>query len=245
MLRMGRSATRPTAKDSCNPKSTAVQPSNTGADSRVPQHSHEPVKRQVTTDIIASAWIALNLYALCLVFSHPARASAEDLVLVFVPMLTAVAVLERWRWARLAMFGIAAMVIGDMGYSVARIAYLTEASLFPLANYYTILKTVLRGFTGSAWFGLAAMVIGLATMAWMLRGSVKREFEHRKRSRTRRGQLGIAGFLVTWYVLSLTRSAHYKGISVALAMRDEAEQKASLTRIAMRTGAMRKPAVRK
>lgn len=142
------------------------------------------------TTVIAMSWVTLTFYG----FMHLASVSSIRLGIwtaAFITILVAWSVIERKRWGRLALLGIASCILADAACAVY---CLLSVSLTPRET--PVLITVERSYIGSPFFGLLILLLCALTILWLLRRSVRDEFERRKRAATRRYQVGIALTLV-------------------------------------------------
>ena len=162
-----------------------------------------PQIRWTMTDALASTWIGVSVYGglmIAMMTSSPAPLHAFTVV---VPLVAACAALERWRWARTTLQGAALVILADAVVAIIQSFYtdrLPWHALFGRADYW---PRVLTGFTGSPWFGGGVIALAAITLGWMRLGSVKHDFEYRKRAKTRGYQLWIAGVLVALFAIGV------------------------------------------
>lgn len=201
--------------------------------------------RGLLTDLLAGVWVVVNVYGFLLACIPLDRIKPADIVVTAIPLLAACAALERWRWSRGAMLGIAVVILLDTACAVARTAGAMpqpwELSLLQPAVW----SMVLSGFTGDSWFGALVIAFAAATAFWMSRPAVIKEFEYRKRVRTRRSQGMIASVLVFAFFGGMHHSGLSRSVGNALQARADEGNSPALRQIAFRTGPNGRPAGRK
>ena len=143
------------------------------------------------------------------------------------------------------MLGIALVILLDTACAVAR-----TAGAMPLPWELSLLKpavwsTVLSGFTGDLWFGVPVIAFAALTAFWMSRPEVIKEFEYRKRVRTRRSQSIIAAVLVFAFFGGMHHSGLSRSVGNALQARGEEGYNTALRQVAFRTAPNDRPVGRK
>lgn len=201
--------------------------------------------RSLATDLIASAWIAASVYTLLLICIPSGPLILNDLLVTLIPLITACAALERWRWSRGAMLGMSVVILLDLTCAAVRVGMAENGPVMSAVRLPVLWATVLSGFNGDVAYGaLVAALAGLTTL-WMARPAVKQEFDYRKRVATRRSQVVIAALFVLVYSSGLNKSGLWKHAGTVLLAREEAGRDAKLREIAYRPSPTPRPAARK
>jgi hypothetical protein len=160
-------------------------------------------RKSLITDSLAGIWVLLNVYGvLCDLAIPPAPTFAGFLALLTL-LVVAWSVLERKRWGRIALLGIAGIKFVDI--SMALICLLALGHLgfdmhmhgvwCPLLVYSSHYGQMSVAIAFRTLLGCGSLTV--VTVLWLLHPDVKAEFNERKQFRTRRAQFAIALFLVT------------------------------------------------
>lgn len=140
---------------------------------------------------IAMSWVLLAVYGfLCFAAASPSR--LEVWITALTILVVAWSVMERKRWGRFALLGIAACRIVDAAYALYRLYGAAHGSAF--ATPY-VLRAIEQTYFGSLAYGLLLLLLCAVTLAWLLRQSVRVEFDVGKRMATRRWQITLAVLL--------------------------------------------------
>jgi hypothetical protein len=175
-----------------------------------------PSNRIIGIDLIACAWIAASVYCTLLLLTPPLEVTVWQVLAVSVPLVSGCAAIERWRWARSAMLGIAMVLLFDTLFAVEGIVSAAGGRRYSGLLEPGEWARLFSGFTGSPWFGVGVFTLAAVTVLWMSREPVRREFEHRKRAKTRTYQVGIAAVMVAVYSLGLHSSGLTHSIHLEL-----------------------------
>lgn len=158
-----------------------------------------PVRRFGVTDLLALGWVFASIYrSLC---SRPLETGRETFLwpAALLSVLVAWAVLERLRWGRLAMLGIALATVVDALFAV----YLISLASGPLSSQPAPLihsLDVLSAYSCGPVFGAILLAISVTTITHLLTAPARIDFEFRKRATTTWTQFGIAASLLALWV---------------------------------------------
>jgi hypothetical protein len=147
-------------------------------------------------------WVGLAIYGALAAIAWPPKALGATWLSIFVTLLMAWAVLERKRWGRLAMLGCSWVVCADVAYASYRLATAPPELSRPAIGDGSFFQKIFGAFGCGASFGLLIVFCCVASLVWLTRGSVRREFEWRKRAATSGFQVGIAGVFVAGGMLA-------------------------------------------
>lgn len=159
-------------------------------------------RKSLITDSLAGIWVLLNIYGvLCDLATPPAPTFAGVMALLTL-LVVAWSALERKRWGRLALLGIAGIKFIDI--SMALVCLLTLGHLGFDVHMHGVWCPLL---VYSSHYGERSVAIAIRTLLgcglltvvtvlWLLHPDVRTEFNNRKQFRTSRTQFAIALFLV-------------------------------------------------
>jgi hypothetical protein len=169
------------------------------------------------TNALGVGWVALPMYRFLCILARSGFVPIE-LFAVLLSAVVAWAVLERKRWGRLAMLGIAAFTLADYIDALYRLTYTPLSMALPPPNRRPFMVELLYSEGGGSVFGILPPLFCLITLFWLSWEPIQMEFERRKCAATRRLQHGIAILLVAVCGIGMLRD----GASNAIAQMFEA-----------------------
>jgi hypothetical protein len=191
---------------------------------------------RAVTNSVAGAWVGIAVYGGLKVALSSAAIEPVQALTIVIPLIAACAALERWRWARITLLGAALVILADAIVAGLQAAIADRAPwyfLFTKASHWT---AVLRGSSANPWFGSAVVALALITVGWLRLGSVRHEFEYKKRQKTRSYQRGIAGVLVGMYCIGLNVSGLSRQGERQRQLQARSDYRSAAKRIALNPG---------
>lgn len=158
--------------------------------------------KSLFTDLLAGIWVLLNIYGVLCDLATPPAPTYAGIMALLTLLVIAWSALERKRWGRLALLGIAGikfidilmalvclLAFGHLGLDVHMhgvwCPLLVHSSHYGEMSVAIVIRTLL---------GCGTLTI--ITLLWLLHPDVRMEFDSGKQFRTRRTQFVIALFLV-------------------------------------------------
>lgn len=172
----------------------------------------KPVAGHLTvTTLLAMSWVTLAIYAVLFAVTD----LKMSLIIWNVPIISLVAawaVMERWRWGRLVLIGMAGLFFLDAAYAAWQLANGEGMQFLNALWNARFLRELLGSYGLGSGFGAALLLLSLITLVWLNGRAVQKEFETRKRSKTRRFQFGIAAFLLGLIVYGIFQNGLSKNV---------------------------------
>jgi hypothetical protein len=159
-------------------------------------------RKSLITDSLAGIWVILNIYGILCDLTTPPAPTFAGIIALLTLLVVAWSALERKRWGRLALLGIAAIKCIDIATALICLLALGHLGLdvhmhgvwCPLLVHSSHYGDMSEAVAIRTLLGCGMLTV--VTLLWLLHPDVKSEFNSRKQFRTSRTQLAIAIFLV-------------------------------------------------
>lgn len=164
-----------------------------------------PETRSGVTDFVSAAWAGLACYLFCDAAHarHPGLLTWTGILATF---FAACACLQRWRWGRWAVLGMAGCILADATAGAVRCAGPDGLLTQGLTGFLRWSEDVLEAYGCGEPVGACIIALAAFTLVWLCRSATHREFEWHKRERTRRWQFCVAGAFLAVFLLGLSGS---------------------------------------
>jgi hypothetical protein len=148
------------------------------------------------TSTLAVAWVGVIVYGAlcCLQWIEPIMVFTW--LGIITHLIVSWAVMERKRWARLAMIGICSVLVADMTVAAWLLILSPDSVTSAVLRGSSYWTTLLNVYGCGTVFGLILFVLSMGSIWWLSRNHVREEFDRRKKRETSRFQGGIAAALV-------------------------------------------------
>jgi hypothetical protein len=142
-------------------------------------------------------WVFLVIYGLLLALASRIHVSLVEWLAVWTVLAVAWSVMERKRWGRFALLGIAIILLINLVVALWQLQSIPPSLIQTtfVGQYGPMM--VLHNFLRGTLFGSSSLLLAPITALWLMRQKVKSEFEHCKKIATNRYQLYIAMFLLS------------------------------------------------
>ena len=163
------------------------------------------------TTAIGIGWVALTVYQFAC-FTASSGLRIMELVVTLITLMIAWAVMERKRWGRLSLLGIAFFTLVDYTYAAVRLASAPLSPALPYLHSKPFVMMLLYAKGSGMIVGGMLPSLCFMTLGWLAWKPVRAEFEQRKPTTTRRCQVGIALVLAGIYGLGIVQSGASHGV---------------------------------
>lgn len=152
-------------------------------------------------------WVILIVYGLALAFASRMHISVVEWLAVWTVLAVAWSVMERKRWGRFAMIGIAIVLLVNLFLTLWRMQSIPSSLIQPtlVGNFGPMM--VVHALFRSTLFGSSSLLLAPITALWLMRQKVKAEFEYCKPLTTRRYQMYIAVFMVSICIFGIVEDS--------------------------------------
>lgn len=184
-----------------------------------------------STTALAMCWVTLIVYGLALAFASQIHISPVEWLAIWTMLAVAWSVMERKRWGRFAMIGIAIVLLVNLFLTFWRLQSIPPSLIQPALIGKFGPTMVVHAFLRSTLFGSSSLLLAPITTLWLMRQKVKAEFEHCKPLTTRRHQMYIAVFLVSVCVFGIVEDSASGWTNALIQSRAGQNQPLLLTRV--------------